>query len=197
MTGSRARTRRCLLGFPVTSRSRTSVANTFSRGRPGRARSLSTRRRIAGRASLNASILPNFVSSRVSRHFGWYRYCLRPLASRPTAWRCPFGCGQIHTSVVGRRDRQRANSSEHVLVANPLAVGADVAEALAGSPSTNARHGVADVAEPCRLGRLRGIGWICHSRGRILLRQGSAPRDGSHRRRIELFSVLRLNDCRA
>ena len=55
----------------VVSRSRTTAARTFSRGRPGRARSASVRFRIAGNAEAKAIIRPYFDSSRTIRHRGW------------------------------------------------------------------------------------------------------------------------------
>ena len=53
--------------------------------------------RITGSAPANRLIRSYFVSSRAARHFGWYRLCFRPRASRPVACRCPFGHGEIHT----------------------------------------------------------------------------------------------------
>ena len=44
-----------------------------------------TRFRICGSAWAKAIIFSYFASSRRSRHCGWYRYCLRPRASRPVA----------------------------------------------------------------------------------------------------------------
>ena len=48
----------------------TSVASTFSRGRPGRARSARVRRLRIGSARANACMRSNFVSSRIARHSG-------------------------------------------------------------------------------------------------------------------------------
>ena len=85
--------------IPVHSSRFTTVASTFSRVRPGVPMSFDTRSRIAGNARLNSIIRSNLLTSRTSLHFGWYRYCLRARASRPVAWMCPLGWGQIQTSV--------------------------------------------------------------------------------------------------
>lgn len=77
----------------------TTAANTFSRGSPRRARSRETCSRMPVSAEPKAIIRAYFVSSRIFRHCGWYRYCLRPLESRPVACRWPHGSAQIHTSV--------------------------------------------------------------------------------------------------
>lgn len=83
----------------VSSSSRTTAATTRSGPRRGERRSASTCRRSATSARPNPASSSNLATSRCRRHRGWYRYCLRPLASRPVAWRCPAGSAQIHTSV--------------------------------------------------------------------------------------------------
>ena len=62
----------------------------------------------------NCSTRACLALSRSSRQAGWYRYCRRPASSVPTAWRWPFGRGQIHTSVHAGgivKALQRATSS--------------------------------------------------------------------------------------
>ena len=69
-----------------------------------------------------------------SRQRGWYRYCLRPRASRPVASRWPFGFGQIQTSRPGRRDGERLQlASIAAAVADHRAVRRAVREAAAGA----------------------------------------------------------------
>ena len=61
-------------------------ASTRSRDSPRPLRSAAIRSRQAGSAVDISSTLSNFSSARSSCHAWWYRYCLRPAASVPTAW---------------------------------------------------------------------------------------------------------------
>ena len=75
-----------------------------------------TTRRSRGSASAKSSISSNFCWSRRVRQSAWYRYCLRPAASTPVAWRWPRGCMQIHTSshaggIASSRMRASVSSS--------------------------------------------------------------------------------------
>src|SRR4051794_29150996 len=65
---------------------------------PSPARSRSTWSRMSGSACAKRTIESNFLRSCRSRHFSWYRYCLRPASSTPVAWMWPIGYGQIQTS---------------------------------------------------------------------------------------------------
>jgi hypothetical protein len=82
----------------VTSSRSTTVASTLSLGRPGRLMSRAVRRRMAGSARPKVARRAYFDASWSARHCWWYRYCLRPRASRPTTCTWPRSSGQIHTS---------------------------------------------------------------------------------------------------
>ncbi|MNT20810.1 hypothetical protein D3C72_1561270 [compost metagenome] len=81
----------------VISSRRTRTAITLSCVSPDVFMSRSTRRRIRGSASPNVSRFWYLPASRTAVQAAWYRYCLRPRASRPVACRCPWARAQIHT----------------------------------------------------------------------------------------------------
>jgi len=53
--------------------------------------------RQSGNRFARRSVRSYFSSARSCCHRWWYRYCLRPAASVPTAWMWPLGYGQIQT----------------------------------------------------------------------------------------------------
>src|SRR5690606_15048317 len=75
----------------------TARAHTLSRSRVRLRRSFFIRFFNSGRRLPKSTSCVNFFSLRSRAHLGWYRYCLRPLASIPVACRWPFGDGHIHT----------------------------------------------------------------------------------------------------
>ena len=84
----------------------------------------------------------NFSLSRRLRQPSWYRYCLRPAASVPVAWRWPRGSGQIQTSFHAGGMRELGDPGERLGLVDALAVVVEVGEAApapdAADPGTRA-----------------------------------------------------------
>lgn len=80
----------------VSSSSCTTAASTFSRGMPGSARCLFTYARKCTPDVHDSVVLGGVADLAPLRVVA---ACFRPRASRPVAWRWPFGYRQIQTSV--------------------------------------------------------------------------------------------------
>ena len=91
--------------------------------------------------SANAISRSNFASSRRVAIAGVVAVLLAPRASRPVAWRWPFGPRADPDVGPGRRDGQRADPLERLLVADRRAVRVAVGEAATGAPAGDPRAG--------------------------------------------------------
>ena len=132
---------------------RTIAASTFSRGRPRRFRSASTRARISGRARAKVSSLVVF---RLVAHLAPARMIAVLLAPARVA----AGGLQVAVRVgadphlgPGRRDRQRADAPQRLGIADRRAVRADGSRSRFSRMAGYAGRGVADIAQPRALRR--------------------------------------------
>ena len=135
----------------VHSSSRTTVASTFSRGSPVRARSASTRARIRGSTSTEGDhaaelgLVPHLAPP------GVIAVLLAPPGVPAGGLEMAVGRGADPHIGVGRRDRELSDPLQRLLVGDPLPVLADVGEPGARALAADPRARVADVAQ-ARLG---------------------------------------------
>ena len=147
----------------VSSRRRTTAASTFSRGRPVRARSASTRSRIRGSASPN-SIMP-VVLRRVAGLAPARVIAVLLAAAGIAARRLDVAVGARADPHVGPggRDCEAADPLERGGVGDPGSVGRHVAEPLAPAPAADPRIIVVHVP---KAGLARGAGRVRRRIGR-------------------------------
>ena len=167
------RTRRCRRGSASSrAAARPWPAPCAAPGR-GPRRSASTAARMRGSAWPKASMRLELGRRRGRRaSAGGSGTACGPCASRPVACRWPSRNGRDPDVPPGRRDRERADPAQRVRVAQGLAVGGAVGEALAGAAARDAGHAVRDVAQPRLLERLRGRIRPARRRVPVLVRHG-------------------------
>ena len=130
------------------------VARTFSRGRPGRARSCSTRSRMVGRAApkRHHALVLGLVADLAPA--GVVAALLAAAGVASGGLEVAVGDGADPDIGPGGRDDERLDAGEGRFVAQGSAFRREIAEGLSAAFAADAGAGVGDVAEACCFSRL-------------------------------------------
>jgi hypothetical protein len=141
----------------VASSKRTTVARIFSRGRPGLARSVSMRLRIAGRTAQKAMRRPNFHAIPDLAVTGVIAILLATFRVAADRLKMPVGIRTDPDESPRWRNGHGPDAIQYLFVSNRLAVGSDIGETFPRTLSNNARPRIGNITQSGDGGGFNGI----------------------------------------